>query len=65
LIEHARDAAKVEGFDTLSDLARYLLTQWLQEVEYRWELKEIEIEKHKASPPLSLPRKKGRPRKQG
>src|SRR5258705_13060685 len=64
LIEHARDAAKVEGFETLTDLTRYLLTQWLQEVEYRWELKEIEIEKHKASPPLPLPRKRGGPKKE-
>ena len=65
LIDHARDAAKVEGFETLTDLTRYLLTQWLQEVEYRWELKEIEIEKHKASPPVPPPRKRGRPRKEG
>jgi hypothetical protein len=65
LIEHARDCAKIEGFDNLTNLTRYLLTKWLQEVENRWELHEIEREKLKASPPLPPPRKKGRPRKEG
>jgi len=65
LIEHARECAKVEGFDNLTNLVRYLVTQWLQEVENRWELHEIEREKLKASPPMPPPRKRGRPRKEG
>jgi hypothetical protein len=65
LIEHARECAKVEGFDSLTNLTRYLLTQWLQEVENRWELHEIEREKLKASPPAPPPRKRGRPKKEG
>jgi hypothetical protein len=65
LIDHARECAKVEGFDNLTNLTRYLLVQWLQEVENRWELHEIEREKLKASPPASPPRKRGRPRKEG
>jgi hypothetical protein len=64
LIEHARHCAKIEGFDNLTNLTRYLLTQWLQEVENRWELHEIEREKLKASSPVPPPKKRGRPRKQ-
>jgi hypothetical protein len=65
LIEHARECARIEGFETLTNLTRYLLTQWLQEVENRWELHEIEREKLKASPPVPPPKKRGRPRKGG
>jgi hypothetical protein len=64
LIEHARECAKIEGFETLTNLTRYLLTQWLQEIENKWELQEIEREKLRASPSSGPPAKKrGRPSK--
>lgn len=65
LIETARNAAKIEGFETLTVLVRYLINQWLQEMEKKWERDEIELEKFKSAEPSGPPKKKrGRPRKQ-
>ena len=62
-IEEIRDMAQVEGFASLTHLVRWLITQWRQEIEKKWELEEIEKEKAKASPPVPRPKKRGRPRK--
>lgn len=63
-IETARYAGKIEGFETLTSLVRYLITQWLQEMEKKWERQEIELEKFKCAEPSGPPKKRGRPRKQ-
>lgn len=64
-IDIARNAAKIEGFETLTSLVRYLITQWLQEMEKKWERDEIELEKFKCAEPSGPPpRKRGRPKKQ-
>jgi hypothetical protein len=62
-IEEVRDVAQAEGFASLTHLVRWLLTQWKQEVEKKWEMEEIEKEKAKASPSVPPPRKRGRPKK--
>ncbi len=64
-IETARYGAKIEGFETLTSLVRYLITQWLQEMDKKWEREEIEREKFKCDEPSGPPpRKRGRPKKQ-
>jgi hypothetical protein len=60
-IEEIRGAARMEGFETLTTLARYLLTQWLQQTHDKWETQEIERERRlKETPPA---RRRGRPPK--
>ena len=63
-IEEARDYAKAEGFGNLTNLVRYLLVQWMQEIDEKYEDQEIEREKLKNAPVVPTPKKRGRPRKE-
>ena len=62
-IEEARDAARMEGYETLTTLVRYLLTQWLQQMHDKWEAQEIHRERLKCGTMPPEPKKRGRPRK--
>jgi hypothetical protein len=63
LIDDARDYAKIEGFETLTNLVRYLLTQWMTQIKQKHELEDIARE-HAKCAVLQPPRpKRGRPPK--
>ena len=62
-MEEVRAAAKMEGYETLTTLTRYLLTQWLQQTHDKWEAQEIHRERLKCGAIPSAPKKRGRPRK--
>jgi Arc/MetJ-type ribon-helix-helix transcriptional regulator len=62
-LEEVRDMAKVEGYETLTALVRYLLTQWMQEVQKKWDLEEIQREAARLKAPEEPPKKRGRPPK--
>ena len=61
-IDEMRDAAKVEGYETLTALVRYLLTQWYHEIHEKWDAQEIVRERLKTAD-IEPPKKRGRPRK--
>jgi Arc/MetJ-type ribon-helix-helix transcriptional regulator len=66
-INEIRAAAQAEGFETLTTLVRYLLTQWLQQMHHKWEVEELmrETAKEQAKRPPEEPGRprRGRPRK--
>lgn len=64
-IDEVRDAAKVEGYETLTALVRYLLTQWMQEIEAKWEAQDLqrEVTRERLASAPEPPKKRGRPRK--
>jgi Arc/MetJ-type ribon-helix-helix transcriptional regulator len=65
-INEIRAAAQAEGFETLTTLVRYLLTQWLQQMHHKWEVEELTREAAKerarSHPKEPCPRR-GRPPK--
>jgi Arc/MetJ-type ribon-helix-helix transcriptional regulator len=69
-IEEVRHAAKVEGYETLTTLVRYLLTQWLRKTHDKWEAQDLEqeamrerLKSSELTEPPAPKRKRGRPRK--
>jgi hypothetical protein len=61
--EEIRAAAKVEGYLSLTALVHYLLTQWYQEVQQKWDMQDVTRERLQ-SEPIAPPKKRGRPRKE-
>ena len=64
--EEIRIAAKAEGYKDLTALVHYLLTQWYQQMQQKWELldfaREAARERLKRAA-VEPPKKRGRPRK--